>query len=380
MISSHDSCGTEDTSIGDASAARIEKVFQGGKRWQPEVYFHQGLVHLRPLTLLLLGGFISWHLSRGRCRNLAYPTMGSQHEIERLYYRPSDAYCRAVEKPIVCAHGGDVISAFPNTLKAYRSALDKGATCLEIDVSITRDGHLVALHDRDIQSLINFTKERNITIPWYTENENHHFCVSHYFLSELRILRWKDGSKVMLFQSVVELAAQNSVEIIADLKPPPAASILQASKDLIQLFLGSVATDIQRQGHSNKTIVWSKNDDILLQLSQIDSKMRLGVIVVNETEEDFQAQRWKVERLEDIVSAAGVHHALATSAIVEEAWKKLRRRVIVWTAEKAHMMSQALDAAPWGIVTGNVEFLIDAMRRRNIACTSRPLDPHREEL
>ncbi|XP_057532614.1 glycerophosphodiester phosphodiesterase GDPD4 isoform X3 [Amaranthus tricolor] len=55
--------------------------------------------------------------------------------------------------PLVCAHGGDSVNAFPNTMAAYRSALLAGADCIEIDVSRSADGFLFALHDRELQRI-----------------------------------------------------------------------------------------------------------------------------------------------------------------------------------------------------------------------------------
>lgn len=52
------------------------------------------------------------------------------------------------DPPLVCAHGGDSTKAFPNTMDAYRIALDSQVDCIEIDVSRSSDGVLFALHDR----------------------------------------------------------------------------------------------------------------------------------------------------------------------------------------------------------------------------------------
>lgn len=50
--------------------------------------------------------------------------------------------------PLVCAHGGDSTNEFPNSMAAYRSALRSQVDCVEIDVSRSLDGVLLALHDR----------------------------------------------------------------------------------------------------------------------------------------------------------------------------------------------------------------------------------------
>lgn len=49
--------------------------------------------------------------------------------------------------PLVFAHRGSSASLPEHTLDAYRQAIDEGADGLECDVRLTRDGHLVCIHD-----------------------------------------------------------------------------------------------------------------------------------------------------------------------------------------------------------------------------------------
>lgn len=51
------------------------------------------------------------------------------------------------------AHRGDPYRVRENTLPSIRSAFDRGADAVEIDVRMTRDGVPVLLHDEDLQRL-----------------------------------------------------------------------------------------------------------------------------------------------------------------------------------------------------------------------------------
>jgi glycerophosphoryl diester phosphodiesterase len=53
-------------------------------------------------------------------------------------------------KPWVVAHRGASATIAEHTLSAYLSAIDSGADALECDVRLTRDGHLVCVHDRTV--------------------------------------------------------------------------------------------------------------------------------------------------------------------------------------------------------------------------------------
>jgi glycerophosphoryl diester phosphodiesterase len=54
------------------------------------------------------------------------------------------------QRPFVYAHRGSSESVAEHTLAAYLRAIDEGADGLECDVRLTRDGHLVCVHDRRI--------------------------------------------------------------------------------------------------------------------------------------------------------------------------------------------------------------------------------------
>jgi glycerophosphoryl diester phosphodiesterase len=58
-------------------------------------------------------------------------------------------------RPLVFAHRGGADALPEHTLGAYLRALDEGADGLECDVRLTRDGHLVCLHDRNLRRTSN---------------------------------------------------------------------------------------------------------------------------------------------------------------------------------------------------------------------------------
>ena len=49
--------------------------------------------------------------------------------------------------PLVIAHRGDSAHRPENTLASFASALEVGAELVEFDVQLTRDGHVVVIHD-----------------------------------------------------------------------------------------------------------------------------------------------------------------------------------------------------------------------------------------
>jgi glycerophosphoryl diester phosphodiesterase len=62
---------------------------------------------------------------------------------------PSNGRVRG--RPRVVAHRGASDEVAEHTLGAYRQALADGADALECDIRLTRDGHLVCVHDRRLE-------------------------------------------------------------------------------------------------------------------------------------------------------------------------------------------------------------------------------------
>jgi glycerophosphoryl diester phosphodiesterase len=58
-------------------------------------------------------------------------------------------------EPLVFAHRGASAALPEHTLGAYLRAIEEGADGLECDVRLTRDGHLVCLHDRRLERTSN---------------------------------------------------------------------------------------------------------------------------------------------------------------------------------------------------------------------------------
>ena len=54
------------------------------------------------------------------------------------------------QRPAVVAHRGASSDVPEHTLSAYVAAIDSGADALECDVRLTKDGHLVCVHDRTV--------------------------------------------------------------------------------------------------------------------------------------------------------------------------------------------------------------------------------------
>jgi glycerophosphoryl diester phosphodiesterase len=59
--------------------------------------------------------------------------------------------------PLIIAHRGDSAHRPENTLASFASALEVGAEIVELDVQLTRDGHVIVIHDPTLDRTTNGT-------------------------------------------------------------------------------------------------------------------------------------------------------------------------------------------------------------------------------
>ena len=136
------------------------------------------------------------------------------------------------EHPFVVAHRGASADRPEHTLAAYELALREGADGVECDVRLTRDGHLVCVHDRRVDRTSTGTG-----------------LVSDMTLSELRQFNWgawhaswrPDGdigeTGLLTLQDLLELVLdwQRPVKLFIETKHPVRYGALVESKVLAML-------------------------------------------------------------------------------------------------------------------------------------------------
>ena len=297
-----------------------------------------------------------------------------ESDIEKLMSKPSEAYCGLHIPPKVCAHGGNVEDgAPPNSKRAFDSAIELGSPCIEVDVSMTKDNELVALHDRDLTELIN-TKRRpgggwtpHVSgIPSIGGSTAQPVHVYQQTWSVVKSLAWPDGDTVMKFLDVLQVAVESNVEVIVDIKPPLLEE--DASDTTVDTMVHQVVSALKASGCGHLCTVWAKSDEIILKVKKMYAQQRIGIVVKNETDHDARIGSDQIHRLHDKdVAVVGLHWHMASSQTVQHV-RDMGRAVWVWTATSAAMMCQALDAGPEAVITGRPRLLLEAIERRSHTC------------
>lgn len=189
------------------------------------------------------------------------------------------------EAPIIIAHRGASGYRPEHTLEAYELAIDQGADFIEPDLVITKDGHLIARHDRYLSTTTNVADfaefaDRKTVKPgrgkadWYAED---------FTLAEIKQLRarqpfpgrsraFDDTYSIPTFAEVLELANAKSAEldrrvgVYPETKQPTALEALGLSFDA-PLIADLTAADYE--GFGAPVYIQSFEPEILERLNKI---------------------------------------------------------------------------------------------------------------
>ncbi len=160
--------------------------------------------------------------------------------------------------PLIIAHRGDVTSAPENTLPAFRSALERGADGIELDVRLTRDRQLVVFHDRSLGR----TGGGRGLVSNATLDEMRALDVGGWFAPEFR------GEQAPTLDEVFELLPSGYLINVE----------LKAVIDHMRLIAHRVADAVRRHGRWGSTLVASFNPISLWELRKIEPRIMRGYI------------------------------------------------------------------------------------------------------
>ncbi|ONH89598.1 hypothetical protein PRUPE_8G003500 [Prunus persica] len=157
------------------------------------------------------------------------------------------------EPPLVCAHGGDSSKAFPNTMAAYHFALHSQVDCIEIDVSRSLDGVLLALHDRDLQRL---TGNNASKVGYLSMKE------IKYLGSVHQSARKFPDENVLTIEEALEVILSSVRRVILDIKVGPPS---------YEKGLASDVLSVVKRMQCKNCLVWAKSDNLARDVIKLSS-------------------------------------------------------------------------------------------------------------
>ena len=257
------------------------------------------------------------------------------------------------EWPVNLAHRGASILAPENTIEAFRIAVEAGAGGLEIDVHMTRDGHIVVIHDATVDR----TTGASGTVAEMTIGELRGFDAGHTFSPDggsnhpYRGL----GVRVPTLRDVLEEFPGVAVNIdIKAKRPGIEATVLGVLREANALGRALV---VSTPRHTVKRFRKISGGHI----STGASRWETGIF--------YLLSRFRLERLVspayDALQVPLRHRGipLVTPRFIEAAHAR-GVRVDVWTINQADEMHRLLDLGVDVIMTDRPGMLTEVLRRR----------------
>ncbi|MFI5696954.1 inositol monophosphatase family protein [Kribbella sp. NPDC051586] len=255
--------------------------------------------------------------------------------------------------PQAIAHRGDVERHRENTIPAIRSALESGAGFVEVDVRVTRDGHVVVLHDATLERL------------WGLDRQ---VCE----------LDWADvaalgdaQNRIPLLSEVLPVLAGTSSTLVIDIGSPEiaeaAARVVQDSGARVAWCGDFDAMAVVRAPDPEASIwlPWDRRDvppaDLLahlrpdvvnseyLLLSQeiVDAVHRAGLRVACWTVDDEDAMRWVLALGVDAITTNRLSLLRKVVAEGPASWAQAPRPVGLTGDELVEAIAVARELAEW---------------------------------
>ncbi|XP_047327772.1 glycerophosphodiester phosphodiesterase GDPD4 [Impatiens glandulifera] len=229
--------------------------------------------------------------------------------------------------PLVCAHGGDSTSAFPNTMSAYNSALRSQVECIEIDVSRSSDGVLFALHDRDLQRI----------------SGNDSSKVGYLSMEEIKELKAastdRKGETIPTVEDALKMISSSVQLVILDAKVGPPSYEKGLAKDILDVIEGM---------QCKNCIVWAKSDSLVRDIMKLSSNTSVGYIVM---EDPSTGARTNLLRMRG-ATVVGIYHPLVEDKVLKVLHRR-KKKVYAWTVDDEDSMEKMLFQHVDGVVTSN---------------------------
>lgn len=234
-------------------------------------------------------------------------------------------------KPLVLAHRGASAYAPENTLAAFNLAFELGADGIELDVSLTRDGIPVVIHDDTVD-----------------RTTNGHGAVNQFTLAELQ-----------------QLDASNRIEKYRGEKIPTLEEVLRAvgKRGLINIEIkstglktdgveGAVLAAIENTG-APRVLISSFNPLALRRMFLLDPRLPRGLLYAPRLP-IFLRRAW----LRPLVrpTALHPHFSMVTREFV--AWAHQRGyQVNTWTVDEPDVARRLIEWGVDGIITNKPDVL-----------------------
>ena len=234
---------------------------------------------------------------------------------------------------IVTAHRGASYVAPENTLSAMSAAIEAGAEFAELDVGLTRDGHVVLMHDRTVDRTTDGTGD----LGDFSLEELEALEAGSWFSEEFA------GEPIPTLREVMQLA-RGKLKLNIEIKTSRAEPTIAAQ----------VVEIIRSEGFVDDCMVTSFSRETIEEVKRIAPELRTGFIFGEDYPEDVFEGGWEV---------LSSNHEVVDSAFVARA-KQSGKSVHVWTVDDRDLMLRLIGLGVDGIISNRPALLLEVLAEK----------------
>jgi glycerophosphoryl diester phosphodiesterase len=267
--------------------------------------------------------------------------------------RPTHTFFQS-ERPLVIAHQGGELLAPSNTLTSFQQAVDLGVDVLEFDIHITKDGHLVTIHDPTVDR----TTNGKGNVHDLTLDEIQKLDAGYHFEDLDGKLSYRGkGAYIPSLEEVFQ--SFPNMKMVIEIKDDnPAERIPEISEKLWTL--------IQKYQKEDQVVVASFNQKIINQFEKISD----GQVALSAGEDEIRkfiifkklflanlytpnADVFQIPTKESIFN-------LASPSIMKEADRR-NVNIQYWTIDDKETMRSLLEDGADGIITNRPDLMLEVL-------------------
>lgn len=224
----------------------------------------------------------------------------------------------------VIGHRGAAGVQPENTLGGFEYALSLGCEYVETDVHLSKDGHLVLIHDDTVNRTTNGQGR-----------------VADLTLAELRALDAGQGRQIPLFQEVLDVVRGKAI-LLCELKGP------WTTDPVVRAVLNNKMSD--------KVVFTSFHFGRLARVKQIDARLRIGAIFGDPP----------LDALEEAIALGAervdIQHTKMTEEFVVRA-RKLGLNLCAWNPDNEEEIQRMIDLSPTSISSNRPDRVLRLLKR-----------------
>lgn len=240
-------------------------------------------------------------------------------------------------KTLVIAHRGDSKNAPENTIAAFKRAMELGADGIELDVQLTKDGHLVVIHDETVDRTTNgegFVKD-------FTLEEIKKLDAGIKFGEKFA------GERIPTLYEVFELIEDKDFLVNIEIKSG------------IVLYPGieeKLIKAIKEYNFEERVIISSFNHYSLRDVKKMAPHLKIGLLY-----QCGLVEPWHMALRMEAYSLHPFYFNIIPELV--EGCKKNGVKLFPWTVDRKEDMERMLKAGVDGIITDDPETLINLVRK-----------------